>query len=256
MMIPGTPRNHMRMGTTWFSFRFQESAAEQRSHPNRAGEPVTAGQSSLASKVSPDSRLVAPRLFQTRGAWSACPSGPRIIATPLRGIGAPECAPRLQCVPRSSRLPRITAPATKMRVPASVMMMIANANARRSGVLSCIPTIVLRAMPAGTRLPRAIVPRNRVTNAKKISVMARTLGSSEFPQCWVAIHSFVLLAVSLYVGAYVLSFFGISMPVLRVGGGIVIATAAWRILNAAEDAKPVVDSGELLSLIQALARNT
>ena len=55
---------------------------------------------------------------------------------------------------------------------------------------------------------------------------------------WVAIHSFVLLAVSLYVGAYVLSFFGISMPVLRVGGGIVIATAAWRILNAADDDIP------------------
>jgi multiple antibiotic resistance protein len=62
---------------------------------------------------------------------------------------------------------------------------------------------------------------------------------------WVAIHSFVLLAVSLYVGAYVLSFFGISMPVLRVGGGIVIATAAWRILNAADDAKPSADISPL-----------
>jgi multiple antibiotic resistance protein len=48
---------------------------------------------------------------------------------------------------------------------------------------------------------------------------------------WVAIHSFVILTVSLYVGAYVLSFFGISMPVLRVAGGIIIAVSGFRLLN-------------------------
>lgn len=62
---------------------------------------------------------------------------------------------------------------------------------------------------------------------------------------WIAIHSFVLLSVSLYVGAYVLSFFGISMPVLRVAGGIVIAMAAWKLLSAEDDAKPTVDIGRL-----------
>ena len=62
---------------------------------------------------------------------------------------------------------------------------------------------------------------------------------------WVAIHSFVLLSVSVYVGAYVLSFFGISMPVLRVAGGIVIAMAAWKMLNAEDDSKPSVDIGRL-----------
>ncbi len=52
---------------------------------------------------------------------------------------------------------------------------------------------------------------------------------------WVAIHSFVILNVSLYIGAYVLEFFGISIPVLRVAGGIVIAMSAWRMLYAGED---------------------
>lgn len=52
---------------------------------------------------------------------------------------------------------------------------------------------------------------------------------------WVAIHSFVILNVSLYVGAYVLEFFGISLPVLRVAGGIVIAMAAWQMLNGPEE---------------------
>jgi multiple antibiotic resistance protein len=51
---------------------------------------------------------------------------------------------------------------------------------------------------------------------------------------WVAIHSFVILNVSIYVGAYVLEFFGISLPVLRVAGGIIIALNGWKALNASE----------------------
>ena len=48
---------------------------------------------------------------------------------------------------------------------------------------------------------------------------------------WVGIYAFCIVAVSLYVGAYVLSFFGISIPVLRVAGGIVVAMSGWRMLN-------------------------
>jgi multiple antibiotic resistance protein len=49
---------------------------------------------------------------------------------------------------------------------------------------------------------------------------------------WVAIYSFSIVAVSLYVGAYVLGFFGVTLPVLRVAGGIIVAAAGWRMLNA------------------------
>ena len=48
---------------------------------------------------------------------------------------------------------------------------------------------------------------------------------------WVAIYAFFLMAASLYVGAYVLGFFGVSIPVLRVAGGIVVAASGWRMLN-------------------------
>jgi multiple antibiotic resistance protein len=48
---------------------------------------------------------------------------------------------------------------------------------------------------------------------------------------WVAIYAFSIVAASLYVGAYVLSFFGISIPVLRVAGGIVVAMSGWQMLN-------------------------
>ncbi|MGO9930469.1 MAG: MarC family protein, partial [Steroidobacteraceae bacterium] len=49
---------------------------------------------------------------------------------------------------------------------------------------------------------------------------------------WVSIYSFSIVAASLYVGAYVLEFFGVSIPVLRVAGGIIVAAAGWRMLNA------------------------
>lgn len=48
---------------------------------------------------------------------------------------------------------------------------------------------------------------------------------------WVAIYAFAIVTVSLYVGAYVLSFFGVSVPVLRVAGGILIAMSGWRMLS-------------------------
>jgi multiple antibiotic resistance protein len=57
---------------------------------------------------------------------------------------------------------------------------------------------------------------------------------------WVAIYSFAIVTGSVYFGAYVLTFFGVSVPVLRVAGGIVIALAAWKMLNS-DDA---IDSGK------------
>lgn len=48
---------------------------------------------------------------------------------------------------------------------------------------------------------------------------------------WVSIYAFCIVALSLYVGAYVLSFFGISIPVLRVAGGIVVSMSGWRMLT-------------------------
>lgn len=48
---------------------------------------------------------------------------------------------------------------------------------------------------------------------------------------WVAIYAFSIVTFALYIGAYVLEFFGISMPALRVAGGIIIATSGWHMLN-------------------------
>src|SRR5258707_6766945 len=49
---------------------------------------------------------------------------------------------------------------------------------------------------------------------------------------WIAIYSFIIVAVRLYAGANVVGFFGVALPVLRVAGGIIVAAAGWRMLNA------------------------
>lgn len=50
----------------------------------------------------------------------------------------------------------------------------------------------------------------------------------------VAINSFFLLLGSLFLGSYVLEFFGISLPVVRIGGGLVVSVFGWKLLNSDE----------------------
>ena len=47
----------------------------------------------------------------------------------------------------------------------------------------------------------------------------------------VARNSFFVLVCSLILGALILEFYGISIPVLRVAGGIIVAVAGWKLLN-------------------------
>ena len=51
----------------------------------------------------------------------------------------------------------------------------------------------------------------------------------------VAINSFLLLAGSMFVGSHLLVFFGITLPVVRVAGGLVLIAFGWKLLhNGAE----------------------
>jgi len=50
----------------------------------------------------------------------------------------------------------------------------------------------------------------------------------------IARNMFALMVGSMLVGSYVLEFFGISLPIVRVGGGLIVAAAAWRLLNATQ----------------------
>jgi multiple antibiotic resistance protein len=48
----------------------------------------------------------------------------------------------------------------------------------------------------------------------------------------VAINSFLLLIASILIGAYVLDFFGVSIPAVQIGGGIVLCIIAWSLLSS------------------------
>ena len=51
----------------------------------------------------------------------------------------------------------------------------------------------------------------------------------------IAINAFFVVAGSLLIGTYVLDFFGISLPIVRIGGGLLVASAGWRMLHSRED---------------------
>lgn len=47
----------------------------------------------------------------------------------------------------------------------------------------------------------------------------------------VAVNGVALLVASLFAGSYILQFFGISLPAVQMGGGLVVTVAGWQILN-------------------------
>jgi multiple antibiotic resistance protein len=51
----------------------------------------------------------------------------------------------------------------------------------------------------------------------------------------VARNAFLLMAAALFVGSYVLAFFGISLPVVRVAGGLVLVSTGWRLLHGGDE---------------------
>lgn len=48
----------------------------------------------------------------------------------------------------------------------------------------------------------------------------------------VALNSILLLLGSVFVGSHVLEFFGISLPVVRIAGGLVVTAFGWKLLNS------------------------
>jgi multiple antibiotic resistance protein len=57
----------------------------------------------------------------------------------------------------------------------------------------------------------------------------------------VAMNSFILLIVSMAVGTHILSFFGISLPVVQVGGGLIVVSTGWAMLTRSDQ----VDRGQV-----------
>jgi len=65
------------------------------------------------------------------------------------------------------------------------------------------------------------------------SPMARTVSA----------NSFLLLLASNLVGAYVLDFFGLSIPAVQVAGGLVVCAIAWSLLNSPNSPPAIAGDG-------------
>ena len=88
--------------------------------------------------------------------------------------------------------------------------------------LLAFPALFSIVNPIGGALVFGSITASR-THAERV-VLARRI----------ATYSLFVLLASLWLGSYVLSFFGISMGALRVAGGIVVALRAWDLLSQPE----------------------
>ncbi len=53
----------------------------------------------------------------------------------------------------------------------------------------------------------------------------------------VALNGFLLLLGSLFIGSHVLEFFGITLPVVRIAGGLVVTSFAWKLLHQGDESE-------------------
>jgi multiple antibiotic resistance protein len=51
----------------------------------------------------------------------------------------------------------------------------------------------------------------------------------------IALNSIALIVASYFVGSHILDFFGISIPVVQVGGGLVLASTGWALLKQKDE---------------------
>jgi multiple antibiotic resistance protein len=51
-------------------------------------------------------------------------------------------------------------------------------------------------------------------------------------------NSFLLLTAAMLIGTYVLRIFGVSLPIVRVAGGLLVTANGWRLLNDQETTNP------------------
>ena len=51
----------------------------------------------------------------------------------------------------------------------------------------------------------------------------------------IALNGLILVLTSIFIGTHILTFFGISLPVVQVGGGLVVISTGWALLRRPND---------------------
>jgi multiple antibiotic resistance protein len=69
--------------------------------------------------------------------------------------------------------------------------------------------------------------------------LSLTRGLSERSQAvlarMVAWNGLILIVTSIFIGTHILAFFGISLPVVQVGGGLIVISTGWTLLRQSDD---------------------
>ena len=67
----------------------------------------------------------------------------------------------------------------------------------------------------------------------------------------IAVNAFCVMVAAMAIGTYVLTLFGVSLPVVRIGGGLLVAATGWRMLSAKPEAVQTVVADEALAMSDA-----
>src|SRR3984957_19653761 len=51
----------------------------------------------------------------------------------------------------------------------------------------------------------------------------------------IALNGLMLILASIFIGTHILAFFGISLPVVQVGGGLIVISTGWALLRQSGD---------------------
>src|SRR6202035_2048836 len=58
----------------------------------------------------------------------------------------------------------------------------------------------------------------------------------------IAVDGLLLMVASIFIGTHILGFFGISLPVVQVGGGLVVVSTGWALLRHTDEDETTPDA--------------
>src|SRR5437016_3624560 len=99
----------------------------------------------------------------------------------------------------------------------------------------------LQLIAAGRVVPfviAALLPIVNPLSSAPIFLAMTTWCSADMRQALakrIAVNGFILLLVSIFIGSHILAFFGISLPVVQVGGGLIVISTGWTLLREPND---------------------
>jgi multiple antibiotic resistance protein len=89
-------------------------------------------------------------------------------------------------------------------------------------------------------------PVNPPGSALMIDPLLRGLNSSERKSASlkITLYAFLICTTTIFIGSWIFKFFGISLPVVQVAGGILICKMGWSLLSSDDDGKGAQETAQ------------